>query len=156
MKKIKFLNKLRKEEKLELVNLSEEIKSSYITKSESNLISAKILLENNRFEEAVALTYYSMYHMLVALLFKVGIKCENHVASIILMKELFDLDNSDISNAKKERIEKQYYIGFHITNKEVIEAIINAEMFNSKLFDFISKVNNKDIKEYRDKFNELT
>lgn len=156
MKKIKFLTKLKKEEKLELVNLSEEIKSSYIAKSESNLISAKILLENSRFEEAVALTYYSMYYMLIALFFKVGIKCENHAASIILMKELFDLDNSDISNAKKERIDKQYYVGFHIVNKEVIEAVTNAEVFNSKLLDFISKVNNRDIKEYRNKFNELT
>src|SRR3989344_3143638 len=145
MKKIRFLTKLRKEKKLELVEPSEEIKESYTQKSESNLISSKILLENNQLEEAIALTYYSMYHMLTALLFKVGIKCENHAASIILLKELFNMNNSDISSAKTERIDKQYYTNFHITREEVIEAIKNAEIFNSKLLDFISKISNKDI-----------
>jgi len=156
MKKIRFLTKLRKEKKLELVEPSEEIKESYTQKSESNLISSKILLENNQLEEAIALTYYSMYHMLTALLFKVGIKCENHAASIILLKELFNMNNSDISSAKTERIDKQYYTNFHITREEVIEAIKNAEIFNSKLLDFISKISNKDIELHRKKFEELT
>ncbi|MBI3623239.1 hypothetical protein HY212_04135 [Candidatus Pacearchaeota archaeon] len=44
MKKISFLSKLKKEGKLELVTPSEEMKQSYVIKSESNLISAKILL----------------------------------------------------------------------------------------------------------------
>jgi uncharacterized protein (UPF0332 family) len=156
MKKIKFLIKLRKEEKLELVEPSEEIKESYILKSRSNLVSSKILLENNKLEEAVALTYYSMYHIVTALFFKVGIKCENHAATIILLKELLNIDNSDISSAKAERIDKQYYTNFHITKQEVIEAIKNAEIFNSKILDFISKVSNKDIKIYRERFDELT
>src|SRR3989344_7537289 len=145
MKKIRFLTKLRKEKKLELVEPSEEIKESYVLKSESNLISSKILFKNNQLEEAIALTYYSMYHMLTALLFKIGIKCENHGASILLLKELFDIDNFDISSAKKERIDKQYYVNFHVIKQEVVNGIKNAEVFNSKLFDFISRINNKDV-----------
>src|SRR3989344_4288919 len=137
MKKINFLTKLSKENKLGLVEPSELMKESYLRKSESNLVSAKILLENGLLEEAVALTYYSMYHMLTSLLQKVGIKCENHAASILLLKSLFHLENEDISLAKKERVDKQYYTDFHITNQEVIKAIQNAEQFNSKLFDFI-------------------
>jgi len=43
MKKINFLSKLRREGKLEIVEPSEEMKKSYILKSESNLTSAKIL-----------------------------------------------------------------------------------------------------------------
>lgn len=78
MKKTNFLNKMKKEGKLELVESSEEMKKSYMTKSESNLISSKILLANERLEESVSLAYYSMYHLLIALLFKVGIKSENH------------------------------------------------------------------------------
>lgn len=155
MKKIKFLSKLKKEEKLALVESSEDIKESYIKKSESSLASSKILLDNDKLEESVALSYYSMYNMLIALLFKVGIKCENHNASIILMKELFNLDNSDISSAKTERIDKQYYTDFKITKQEIIDAIKNAEIFNSKLLGFISKLNNEDIKNYRGKFKEL-
>ena len=156
MKKMDFLIKLKKDEKLELVEQSEEIKQSYIEKSESNLISAKILLENNRLEESVGLAYYSMYHSLTALLFKVGIKSENHAASIILLKEIFKVDNSDIAFAKRERVDKQYYINFEITKEQVKDAIKKSEIFNSKILDFISKLTNESIELCRDKFDELT
>ena len=155
MKKINFLAKLFNEGKLQLVDPSEEIKQSYLKKSESNLISAKILLENNKLEESVSLVYYSMYHVLTALLFKVGIKCENHSASIILLDELFSIDNSGIFFAKKERVDKQYYTDFYVTKQEVIEAVKTAEDFNKRLLDFISKLNNQKIKEYREKFKML-
>ena len=155
MKKINFLAKLAKEKKLELVEPSELIKESYIEKSESNLISAKILLDNNRLEEAVALTYYSMYHALTALLFKVGVKCENHSASILLLNKLFSLDNKDISFAKSERVDKQYYTDFKITKEEVSSTLKIAETFNSNLIDFISKINKSDIAEYRQKYIDL-
>lgn len=137
------------EGKLELVEPSEEIKQSHINKSESNLVSAKILLENNKLEEAVSLAYYSMYHMLTSLLFKTGIKSENHAASIILLQELFSIENSDISFAKKERVDKQYYVNFKITKDEVIDAIKKAEVFNRKLLDFIFKINKEKIDDYR-------
>jgi len=155
MKKINFLNKLKKERKLGIVEPSEEIKQSYIEKSESNIISAKILLENNRLEEAVALSYYSMYHILTALMFKTGIKSENHSASILLLKELFNIENSDISFAKKERVDKQYYVDFKITKEEVMDAITKAEAFNGRILDFISRLTNENIDAYRKKFKEI-
>jgi len=155
MKKINFLKKLRKEDKLKSIEPSEEVEKSYIEKSESNLISAKILLENNRLEESVSLAYYSMYHILTALFFAVGIKCENHTGSIVLLKDIFNIDNSEISFAKSERIDKQYYTNFHITKKEVIETIQKSEIFRKKLFDFISKLNTEKINAYKSKFNDL-
>ena len=155
MKKTNFLIKLKKRDKLKLIEPSEEIKESYIKKSESNIDSAKILLDNEKLEESVSLSYYSMYHLLTALLFKIGIKCENHTGTIILMKEIFNLDNSDISFAKSERVDKQYFTDFHITKEEVKDAIKNAEIFNNKLFDFISKTSSKDVETYRKIFKEL-
>ncbi len=155
MKKQNFLNKLKKQGKLELVESSEEIKESYIKKSESSLISAKILLENNRLEESIALTYYSMYHILTALLFKTGIKSENHSASIILLKDIFNIENKEILEAKKERIDKQYYVDFYTTKQETKEAIETAEDFNNKIRDFLDKLTNNQIQEFRDKFKVL-
>jgi len=155
MKKVNFLTKLMKENKLKLVEPSEKIKDSYIKKSESNIASSKILLNNGRLEESVSLAYYSMYNITTALLFKVGIKCENHTGVIILLKELFNIDNSDITFAKKERIDKQYYTDFYITKNEVGEAIRIAENFNKEVFDFISKLNNQNIMNYRKKFKTL-
>ena len=155
MKKINFLNKLLKEKKIEIVEPSEEIKKSCLKKSESSLESAKILLENDKFEESIALSYYSMYHMITALLFKAGIKCENHLASIILLKELFNINNADILSAKTERIDKQYYVDFNITVREVMASIKMAESFNNNLLDFISRLNNDKIKYYRERLNTL-
>ncbi|MBI3190606.1 HEPN domain-containing protein [archaeon] len=107
MKKLSFLSKLKKEGKLELVDPSEEICKSYIEKADNCLKSAKLLLEYSLYENSVSMSYYAMYNSLTALLFKVGIKCENHAGSIILFKKLFgrmDLFKV-ISFAKEERID---------------------------------------------------
>ena len=154
MKELDFLKKIKKEGKLELVENSEQLKKSYLGKSESNLESAKILLERDKLEESVGLAYYSMYNSLVALLLTFGIKSENHTASIILLKELFGIDNGKIKAAKKERIDKQYYSDFSIAKEEVEEMIYTAEEFNADILDFLAKLNNAKIKEIRKKFQE--
>lgn len=155
MKKSDFFNRLQEEGKLQLVPPSEEIMTSYLKKSDSHIISAKLLLKNDRLEESVSLAYYSMYYTLLSLFFRVGIKCENHSAAIILLKELFNIDNSLISYAKKERIDKQYYVDFKIMKEEVEELIEAAEIFNSKILDFIEKLNSEKIVEFRIKMETL-
>lgn len=155
MKKRRLLINLAKERKLKLIKPSEEVKNSYLKKSESFLLSAKILVKNKKLEEAVSLAYYSMYYSLMALLLKVGIKSENHTASIILLKELFGIDNREIKVAKKERIDKQYYVDFKITGVEVRKLIRMAENFNSILFDFIEKLKNEEVEKIRKRFKRL-
>lgn len=155
MRKADFLSELHGEGKIKLVEPSEEIKESYLEKSESHLASAKLLLHNNKLEEAVSLAYYSMHYSLPALLFKVGIKSENHAASIILLKELFGLDNREIYRAKKERIDKQYYVGFKVAKSDVVELIKTAEEFDSEILDFLEKLNNERIVEARNKFKSI-
>lgn len=150
-----FLAKLHKEKKIQLIEPNENVKESYLEKSESNLMSAKLLFDNAKLEEAVALCYYSMYHSLIALLFRAGIKCENHTGAIILLNKLFGLDNSKIAFAKKERVDKQYYTDFHITKKEVDEMIRIAENFNGDILDFISKLNAENVTKYRNLFASI-
>ncbi|MFH1066127.1 MAG: HEPN domain-containing protein [Nanoarchaeota archaeon] len=156
MKKANFLAKLFKQKTLQLVEPSLEMKDSYLMKSESSLISSKILLQNNRLEESVGLAYYSMYHSITALLFRVGIKCENHAAAIILLRRLFNIDNSEIKLAKTERIDKQYYVSFSITLNEVEDMIKLAEKFNKMILDFISRINSNEVLNYRIKFKSQT
>lgn len=151
----KLLNKLLKEGKLQVVESSEEICKSYVKKSDSNLMAAKLLLENNMLEESTSLIYYSMYNLVLALLFKVGIKSENHSASIFLLSEIFGIDNENIKDAKRERIDKQYYTGFKIAQEEVSKGIKVAEDFNRDLNGFISGLNSEDIKEYRSEVKKL-
>src|SRR3972149_8796449 len=118
MKKINFLIKLNKEEKLQEVEPSDEIKKAYLQRSSESLSSAKALMKIGNLKDAVALAYYSMYHCLLALLFGIGIKCENHEAGIILLKEVFEIDNTTISKAKAERVDKQYYVDFEVMRED--------------------------------------
>lgn len=156
MIKLSFLAKLRKKNVIELVDPSEEVKQSYIDKSASNMDSAKILFRNNKFEESVALSYYSMYHFVTALFFKSGIKSENHNATIQMLSDIFGIDNKEIAFAKRERLDKQYYVNFKIYKEEVLGAIKKAETFNNIMNDFISKMTNEEVKRAREKFNMLS
>lgn len=153
MKKINFLIKLKIEEKLNIVDPSDEIKESYINKSENSIKSATILLDSGQIDDSVSLTYYSMYNMLTALLRKTGIKCENHMGAIIILKELFNFDNSKILSAKTERIDKQYYIDFKVTREQVEKMVEEAKKFNSLLYAFIEKITSKEVSEYRNELN---
>lgn len=151
MKRINFLTKLSREEKLQAVEPSDEVKEAYFQRSNESLSSAKALLKIANFKDAVALAYYSMYHCLLAALFKIGIKCENHAASIILLKEVFGIDNSKISKAKSERVDKQYYVDFSVNLEEANNSIKIAEEFIAEMNDFIATLTEERIKEYHEK-----
>ena len=156
MKKLDFLRKLKQEGKLKLVEPSEEVKQAYLQKSSSFIDSAKLLLKNKKLEEAISLAYYGMYCSLLALLYKAGIKSENHTASIVLLRELFGIDNSEIMKAKDERIDKQYYVDFKIAETDVLNLIKIAERFCAEIFDFLEKLSLNEIENVRKKFNEIT
>jgi uncharacterized protein (UPF0332 family) len=160
MIKNNFLNKLMIEEKLELVEPNEEVCDSYLEKSDNCIASAKLLLNNNLYENSVSMSYYAMYNSLIALLFRNGIKCENHNGSILLLKLLFD--NPDlfnlISDAKKERIDKQYYVTTEkddLTKESTQELFLDAENFVVKMKLIIKNLNNESIEEIRKKFRDL-
>ena len=90
MKNSNFLNRLKVEGKLALVECSEEISLSYENKSAECRDVAKLAFNNNYFESAVTQGYYSMYNTVLSLFFKCGIKCENHSAAAILLGEVFN------------------------------------------------------------------
>ena len=151
MKKINFLIKLYKENKLQAVEPSVEIMQAYLQRSEESLSSAKALMKIGNLKDAVALAYYAMYHCLLAALFRIGIKCENHAASIILLKEVFNMDNSKVSKAKKERVDKQYYVDFEVNKLEAENAKKIAEEFVSEMNNLIAKLGEEDIKNLHEK-----
>jgi len=92
MKKSSFLNKLKKEDSLKIVEPSEEISESYLIKSDKCIQVAKLAYDAGVYENAVSEAYYSIYNTVMSLFFKCGIKCENHSGAIILIKELFQRD----------------------------------------------------------------
>src|SRR3989338_2293451 len=112
MKELTFLKKLKRKGIIELVESSEEMKSSYWIKADNCLKSAKILFQSQLYENSISEAYYCMYNSLLSLLFKIGIKSENHSASIVIFDKLFEDKGliKIISWAKEERIDKQYYV----------------------------------------------
>mgnify|MGYP003968724229 CR=1 FL=1 len=155
MTSIVNLKKLLKLKVLQLVDPSENLKISYLEKSFDSLKSAKILKENSLYSDSIPLSYYSMYNSLLALLFKIGIKSENHNVSIFLLKKIFRLDNSDIIHSKKSRTQAQYYTSSDSSEQSTQYAVESAENFNYKIRDFIDRLTSDQIEEYRNKFKEL-
>jgi len=89
----------------------------------------------------------------MALFFAGGIKCENHTAAIILMKEIFGRDNSEIEDAKRERIDKQYYVTSAPNRGDVVALTRTAESFNAELRDFTDRLTSRDIEQYRNNYS---
>ncbi len=102
-----------------------------------------------------------MYNSLIALLFKVGIKSETHSGSIIIFDNLFN--NKELAEvvswAKKERIDKQYYVDpkqvTKATKESCDEMIKKAEDFLVKMKLLINEIKNEEITSIRDSFTEL-
>ncbi len=151
MTKHGFLKKLHTEGALQLVEPSEELSTAYLKKSDSYLASAKILIDHERHEESVSMAYYSMYYSVLALFFACGIKCENHTAAIMLLFDIFGIDNTSIKDAKNERIDKQYYVASSPVHEEVITLIRTAESFNAELLDAIERLNREKTDIFRKK-----
>src|SRR3989339_539210 len=158
MTELTFLKKLKRKGIIELVEPSEEMKSSYLIKAENCLKSAKILFQSQLYENSTSEAYYCMYNSLLLLLFKIGIKSENHSASIILFDKLFE--NKELVKiifwAKEERIDKQYYVETQqivkVTKESCDEMILKTEDFLVKIKLLISELSNEKISSARDNF----
>lgn len=161
MKKSIFLNKLKIEESLKLIESSDEISKSYLIKSDKCIQVAKLAFEAGIYENAVSEAYYSIYNTVMSLFFKCGIKCENHSAAVILIKDLFHLDKLHIvfSEYKKDRIDNQYYlpvVGTEPINKEKCnERIAMAQRFNMELRAYTGKLTLQEITRIRKDFEGL-
>ncbi len=107
MKASDFLNKLKKENSLKLIEPSEEISKSYLIKSEKCIKVAELAYNAKIYENAISEAYYSIYNSVLSLFFKCGIKCENHSAAVLLIKNLFQLNKlySTFLEFKKDRID---------------------------------------------------
>jgi len=161
MKELTFLMKLRKNRTIKLVEPSEEMKLSYLIKAENCLKSARILFRNQLYENSTSEAYYCMYNSLLSLLFKIWIKSENHSASIILFKRLFMNEEllKIISWAKKERIDKQYYVetqqATDVTKESCNKMILKSEYFLIKMKLLIKELSNEEVNSVRNSFTEL-
>ena len=162
MRKHDFLSRLSEEKKLELVEESEDICKSYLIKSENCFKSAKVLLESELYENSMVNSYYAMYNAVTALLFRCGIKCENHSAALFLLGELLGMATTKIiiEQAKKDRIDQQYYVNhtkdLEINANTAKQMLLEAENIILELRTKISKLSSSEIIKVRNKFKEMS
>lgn len=150
----KFIKKLCKEQTIKLTEPSFEVCQSYQEKSRKSLLSAKTLLTIENFDDATALTYYSMYYMSLGLLYKTGIKSENHMGTILLLAELFQIDIENMKQAKKDGVDKQYYTDFEATKKDVDEGITLAQEFNAEIKVIIDTMQQSELQSKKEQFEK--
>lgn len=161
MKSSNFLNKLKKENALGLVEPSNEISQSYLIKSEKCIRVAKLAYDAGIYENAVSEAYYSVYNTLTSLFYKCGIKCENHSGAAILLKELFHLDKLYLifSEFKKDRIDNQYYVPIMgaepISKEKCKERIATAQRLNAELRAYQNRITIQEISSIRIRLKEM-
>ncbi|MFA5797041.1 MAG: HEPN domain-containing protein [Candidatus Woesearchaeota archaeon] len=161
MTELDFLNKLKKEGKLELVDPSQEISKAYLIKSDNCIRSSKYLFEKNIYENAVAEAYFGIYNSLLSLLFKCGIKSETHAGSIILLRRIFGLDAiaKIVFDAKKERIDNQYYVTDNINtaiSRDYCKRFISsAEKIVLELRSYAARLTEEKINVLRNRFKRI-
>ena len=130
-------------------------------KSENCLKSSRILFQSQLYENSISEAYYCMYNSLLSLLFKIGIKSENHSASVILFDKLFNRPDLTkiVSWAKEERIDKQYYVEtqqiIKATKESCNEMILKAEDFLIKMKLLINEISSEKIDSAKEDFFKL-
>jgi len=150
-----FLRKLGKRKALQLVQPSPEIRDAYLRKSQSRLEAARHLLSIDKFEESTEMAYFSMFHSVMALFFACGIKCENHTVAGWLLSDVFGIDDTVFETARKERLDKEYYVPSAQVRPDAEALIRTAESFNGMLLDTIDRLTREDIEMYRTRFRKL-
>ena len=152
----KFIKTLIKEKKIQLVEISENIVESYINKSNDSIKSGNILHNSNLYDNSVSMSYYSMYHITLALLFKVGIKCENHTGVIVLLDEFFQEKelSKKLKFAKKERVDKQYYADHKTLAQESENMLELSKIYTTKIKSLIENITNNKAQEIKNKLIE--
>jgi len=153
-----LLTKLKQSKELELVDPSEEVSQSFIEKSNNSMKAAKVLTRNKLCDDAISSAYYSTYNILTSLLAKTGIKCENHTASILVLKKLYHKNElaREIFKHKEERENAQYHLTLKNAKETAEKMIKKAEELNNKIRLEIQNLKAQDIEKIRKEFHTLT
>ncbi|MDI6721126.1 MAG: HEPN domain-containing protein [Candidatus Aenigmarchaeota archaeon] len=152
IKKLNWCFKIKDGSQIEDPN--ERLSKSYLEESKSSLARAEKDFLDSDLLWATVVIYYAEYYALYSFLQRIGIKCENHYCSILIVTYLLGEEKTKIINEHKEkRIDAQYYMK---TGKEdqVEKMLQEAKEFVSVFDEIISNLNEHEINFYRDKITK--
>lgn len=128
---------------------------AFVKKAKNDTIVLRSIPETDK-EWRAATAYYARYHMITALLLKVGIECKDHNCSIKIAEKLFsdtiprDLFD-EIKEAKKQRISLQYYTDRPVEEKKFRQNINNVDAFVEKTLQVLEFLTREGIEAIRRK-----
>ncbi len=146
------MERLRKYQ-VTLTEPSLDITYNYLVKAQNCCRAATLLHKAKLYENAISQSYYGMYCSTIGLLRACGISCESHKLTIILLRELFSSPSLSLmlQSAKRERIEKQYFItNAKAVAEESAELIENSEVFVANIRVIIGDLTPQSIECYRE------
>lgn len=147
-KKLTWCFKLK--EGLKIVESNKILSKSYLEQAKSSLLRAEKDLNDKDFLWATVAIYYSEYYALYSFLQRIGIKCKNHVCSILTVTLLLGEEKTKIINYHKDkRLDAQYYMKVDQENK-IKEMLKESKLFVSQFDELVSNLTDKEIKEYRE------
>ena len=134
---------------------NDNLVQAYLQKARHDLVVLRsIPKEDTEWKAAVA--YYTRYHMMTALLLKVGVECKDHNCSLKIAKYLFsDVISSDlfieIKESKRQRIDLQYYTDRIVKKEEFEHNMEGVDAFVEIVQDLIESLTREDIGQIRKK-----
>ncbi len=131
---------------LKIVEPNERLSKSYLEQAKSSLLRAEKDLNDNDLLWATVAIYYAEYYALYSFLQRIGIKCENHLCSILAVGLLLGGDKTETINQHKDkRIDAQYYMK---VDQEIKVRIMlqEAKIFVSTFDECVSNLTENEIK----------
>ncbi len=115
---------------------------------------AEIMLNRDLLWTTVMI-YYAEYYALYSFLTRIGIKCENHLCSILLTKFLLGNEKvALIEKHRKNRIDAQYYL--EIRQKNEIKGMLNeAKFFVANFEEIVINLSKSEIEEFIKRTKEI-
>src|SRR3989338_1440980 len=139
---------------LKIVEPNERLSKSYLEQAKSSLLRAEKDLNDKDLLWSTVAIYYAEYYALYSFLQKMGIKCENHACSILVTSFLLGEDKTKTINEHKDKIiDAQDYM--RVDQEAKIRVMLQeAKAFVSDFDGINSKLNNEEIKKYRESISK--
>jgi len=107
----------------------------------------------------ITTAYYAMYFSLYAVLTRIGIRCENHSCTILLMERLLSkyftpAEAALVEKARGARVDAQYYVSREIPDLFCDELIRAAPRLLVRCGGIIDGMNEKTIGALRERLTE--
>jgi len=142
---------------IKLIDINDNLAKGYLKMAENSLGTMNRERKYN-LTFAISACYYSIYYSLYAVCMRLGIKCEIHSCTIEFMKKALTgyYSKEDIKVIKKAfdaRNIAQYYIDKIVLGEDSDYIMEKAPLFLNKSKEILAKINERDVKEIREKIN---